>query len=496
MSIAMKRIFLTIALITSLLALVVAYRSLSVTQPEYLEIVPLNIDIGSDLQQVAKHLGDAIQIQTVSHQQRSKQDSAGFRRFQQYLVDTYPRVHTHVERQRVNELSLLYHWQGSDPELEPMLLLAHYDTVPVIRGTEQQWTQPPYSGAIADGYVWGRGAIDDKSVIITQLETIEQLLTEGYQPRRSIYLAYGHDEEIGGGQGAKKISETLQSAGLRFSLVLDEGSVIAGVGMIPGLDRPIAMLGQAEKGYVSLKLTANDRGGHSSMPPPHTAAGRIGAAVATMESQQMPASLHHSEGFFEGIMPFLPFSQRLALSNRWLFEPLLIAQMEQLPELNAGLRTTTAVTMLAGSPKENVLPIAASAVINFRIMPGESVEDVVAHTIAVVADDSIDIEATATGLEPSPVASVDGSAYKLLQRTARQSWHDPLLLVSPRLVQVTTDTRHYHQLSDQVFRFQPVALQLEDVRSIHGTNERISLENLGTMLRFYRQLIVNADTMQ
>lgn len=490
----MKRIVLSVALIILLLALVVGYRSLSVVQPDYLEIEPLAIDVGSDLQQVARHLAGSIQIKTVSHQQRSKQDSHGFRRFQQYLVDTYPRVHASLDRQLVNEFSLLYHWPGSDPKLEPILLLAHYDTVPVIRGTEQQWTHPPYSGAIADGHIWGRGALDDKSVVITQLETIEQLLSEGYQPTRSIYLAYGHDEEIGGSQGAKKISAQLQASGLRFSLVLDEGSAIARAGMIPGLDRPVALLGQAEKGYVSLKLTAHDRGGHSSMPPPHTAAGRIGAAVANMENQQMPASLHHSEGFFEGIMPFLPFSQRLALSNRWLFKPLLIAQMQQLPELNAGLRTTTAVTMLSASPKENVLPITASAVINFRIMPGESVADVVAHTASVIADDSIDIEATGGGIEPSPVAAIDGPAYKLLQRTARQCWHDSSLLVTPRLVQVTTDTRHYHALSDQVFRFQPVAMQLEDVRSIHGTNERISLDNLGTMLRFYRQLIINAGT--
>jgi carboxypeptidase PM20D1 len=253
------------------------------------------------------------------------------------------------------------------------------------------------------------------------------------------------------------------------------------------------MLGHAEKGYVSLRLTAHGAGGHSSMPPQHTAAGRIGDAVARLERAQMPASLSHNQDFLQRIMAFLPFSQRLLLSNSWLFEPLLLSQMEQQPALNASVRTTTAVTMLSASPKENVLPIAASAVINFRIMPGETVADVLAHTAGAIADDSIDISATGSGLEPSPVAPIDGAAYALLQQTARQSWPDSSLLVAPRLVLATTDTRHYHELSDQVFRFLPAALGYADIRGIHGSNERISLDNLNMMLRFYRQLIINTE---
>jgi carboxypeptidase PM20D1 len=492
----MKRSVILAAILICLLISGLVLRALSVPEPDYLRIKPEAWDSGHDLQVVAQHLASAVRIKTVSRQQGDGIDVAGFHRFTQFLIESYPQLHASLKWQRINDLSLLYHWQGSDPSLSPILLLGHYDTVPVIAGSEQQWTHPPWSGAIADGYVWGRGTLDDKGMIIAQMETIEQLLHEGYQPRRSIFLAYGHDEEVGGTRGAKKISEHLQAQGLRFSLVLDEGSAIGASGIIPGLDRPVALLGPAEKGYLSLRLTARDSGGHSSMPPRHTAAGRIGAAVAKLENAQMPASLSHNKDFLQSIMAFLPFTQRLLLSNSWLFDSLLVAQMEQRPELNASLRTTTAVTMLAASPKENVLPISASAVINFRIIPGETVRDVVAHVRRVIADDSIDIGATDTGLEPSPVAAIDGPAYTLLQQSARQSWPDDTLLVAPRLVLVTTDTRHYHPVSDQVFRFMPAALHIDDIRSIHGSNERISLANIAQMLRFYRQLIINSDSIE
>lgn len=489
----MKRLAFSIVALLVLLGAILAYRGAVPEQPGYLAIGPVETDIGSKLQQAAEHLGGAIQIQTVSSQRSGAQDTQGFRDFQRYLAATYPLLHQQLQLKKINNLALLYHWPGSDPELDPILLLGHYDTVPVIPGSESQWALPPFSGAIAGGYIWGRGALDDKGMIIAQMEVVEQLLREGHQPQRSIYLAYGHDEEIGGRQGALKISQYLQQQGLRFSLVLDEGSIIAAAGVIAGLDQPVALLGQAEKGYLTVKVTARGAGGHSSMPPLHTAAGVLATAVTQLESRQLPASLEYSQDFFNSIMPFLPAGQRLLLSNSWLFEPLLVSQLEQQPALNAALRTTTAVTMLSASPKENVLPIEASAVVNFRILPGESVASTLAHAERAVADTGATVKALGSGHEPSPVAPIDGFGYRLLQRTARESWHNTELLVAPRLVTVTTDTRHYHPLSEQIFRFMPNALQLDEVAGIHGTNERLSLENLELMLRFYRRLLINAD---
>ncbi len=489
----MKKLVQSITALLSLLAALLVYRSVEWDWPAYLAIAPVEIDSAGDLQQVARHLAGAVQIRTVSTQQRAGGSNQDFRAFQRYLRETYPTLHRQVHLEKINEQGLLYHWRGSRPDLDPILLLGHYDTVPVIAGTESQWTYPPFSGAIAEGFVWGRGTLDDKGMIIAQMEVVEQLLREGHQPARSIYLAYGHDEEVGGRQGALKISQYLQRQGLRFSLVLDEGSIIAAAGVIAGLDRPVALLGHAEKGYLSVKVTAHATGGHSSMPPAHTAAGQVAAAVTQLENRQRPAKLEHSDDFFTGILPFLPTGQRLVLSNSWLFKPLLVSYLQKQPALNASLRTTTAVTMLSASPKENVLPIEASAVVNYRILPGESVATTLDHARRAVDGTGTTVKALGSGTEPSPVAPIDGFGYRLLQRAARESWHDDTLLVTPRLVLVTTDTRHYHPLSDEVFRFMPNALNLDEVATIHGSNERLSLKNLELMLRFYRRLIINAD---
>jgi carboxypeptidase PM20D1 len=488
----MKRFFLSFAVLCFLLVAVLFYRSMAGDRPAYLDIAPVAIDTGSDLRRVARNLSSAVRIQTVS----GARGKSGFEAFQRFLRDTYPVLHQRLQLKKINSLGLLYYWPGSNPGLKPILLLGHYDTVPVIAGTESQWSYPPFAGAIAEGFVWGRGTLDDKGMIIAQLEAVEQLLREGHQPARSIYFAYGHDEEVGGHQGAKKISEYLQRQGLRFSLVLDEGSIIAAAGVIAGLDRPVALLGHAEKGYLSVKVTARDAGGHSSMPPSHTAAGRIATAVTQLEDRQLPVKLEHSADFFAGILPFLPPEQRFVLSNSWLFKPLLVDYLQQQPALNASLRTTTAVTMLSASPKENVLPIEASAVVNYRIMPGESVASTLEHARQAVAGTGATAKPLGRGTEPSPVAPLDGFGYRLLQRTARESWHDDSLLVTPRLVLVTTDTRHYHPVSDEVFRFMPSALNLDDITGIHGTNERLSLDNLEIMLRFYRRLMINADREQ
>jgi carboxypeptidase PM20D1 len=489
----MKRLLQSIAALLLPLVAVIFYRSMALNSPAYHDIAPMDIDIGSDLRQVARNLAGAVQIRTVSTRQSATKGAQGFNDFQRYLRTTYPLVHQRLQLSAFNTHALLYHWPGSNSKLEPILLLGHYDTVPVIAGTETQWTYPPFAGAIADGFVWGRGTLDDKGMIIAQMDTVEQLLREGHQPARSIYLAYGHDEEIGGRQGALKISQHLQQQDLRFSLVLDEGSIIAVAGVIAGLDRPVALLGHAEKGYLTVKVTAHDAGGHSSMPPAHTAAGRIAAAVTQLENRQLPANLEHNVDFFAGILPFLPLAQRIALSNSWLFKPLLVSYMEKQPALNASLRTTTAVTMLSASPKENVLPIEASAVVNYRIMPGESVASTLDHARRAVAGTDTTVQALGSGTEPSPVAPIDGFGYRLLQQSVREAWHDDSLLVTPRLVLVTTDTRHYHPLADEVFRFMPNALTLDEVAGIHGTDERLSLENLELMLRFYRRLIINAD---
>ncbi|HXG27991.1 MAG TPA: M20/M25/M40 family metallo-hydrolase, partial [Nevskiales bacterium] len=215
----------------------------------------------------ARRLAGALAIPTVSHEDRDRIDETAFLRLQDYLGTQFPRVHRVLNRETVSQLSLLYTWPGSEAGLDPLLLLAHLDVVPVEPGREHDWQRPPFGGDIADGYVWGRGALDDKASALAQLEAVELLLARGFKPRRTIYLAFGHDEEVGGRDGAARIAELLHKLQVRPALVLDEGGAVMQDGML-GLSGPVALVGIAEKGYLSLMLSAEDSGGHSSMPPP------------------------------------------------------------------------------------------------------------------------------------------------------------------------------------------------------------------------------------
>jgi carboxypeptidase PM20D1 len=304
-------------------------------------------------------------------------------------------------------------------------------------------------------------------------------------------LAFGHDEEIGGEAGAGRIAALLKSRGVRLDYVLDEGMMVT-QGVLPGLDRPAALIGIAEKGYASVELRVISRGGHSSMPPRQTAAGIVAAAVVALESHPMPAALDGPAAkLFDHLAPEMPFWSRLALVNRWLFNGLIVRQLEQSPTTNAILRTTTAATIIAGGVKDNVLPASARAVINFRIKPGGSVQVVLAHVKNVVADGRVEIKLLEPdgGQEPSPQSSDSATGFRTIERTIRQML--PESVVAPALVIGATDTRHYQQLAENVYRFLPFVLHPDDLRRIHGTDERISVDGYKDCVRFYVQLLIN-----
>ncbi len=372
--------------------------------------------------------------------------------------------------------------------------MGHMDVVPVEPGTEGQWTQPPFEGRNADGYVWGRGALDDKASVVGLLEAVEQLLREGYQPRRTIYLAFGHDEEQGGPAGAPAIAALLGTRHVELEYVLDEGGAITD-GILRGMSRPVAVLGTAEKGFVSVELTVAGTGGHSSAPPPQTAIGILSAAVGRLEAQQMPAQLKGvTEQMFAYVGPEMNFLPRVLLANMWLTRPLVVRQLQAAPHTNALLRTTTAATIFEGGVKDNVLPSRARAVVNFRILPGDTVAGVLEHVRRTIADERVQVEVlkTTTVSEPSPVSGTDTPGYRVIERTIRELF--PTVVVTPALVIGATDARHYTKLSPNVYRFLPAWLRPADLERIHGTNERISVENLAQFVKFYRQLIRNSDS--
>ena len=446
----------------------------------------------ADPQAIVERLAAAIRIPTISHQDRSQDDPGVFEAFRDHLERNFPLLHATLKREIVNERSLVYTWTGRDPSKPGIVLMAHQDVVPVEPGTEANWQQPPFSGAIADGFLWGRGTIDTKGKLLALFEAVEKLLGDGFQPTRTIHLVSGHDEEVGGRDGALAIAKRWEADGTRFEWVLDEGGAI-GQGLVPGVAAPAALIGIAEKGYATLSLTASAEGGHSSMPPPHTAIGILAAAIERLEAHPLPASLQGATRQFLGALgPEMEFPMRVAVANSDLLEPLLLRALAASPRSNATIRTTTAVTMVQGGIKENALPASARAIVNFRILPGESVQSVTEHVRRVVGDPRVAVELLegSHAFEPSPESRIDSEPFALLARTIRGSHPDTV--VAPNLVLGGTDARYFHSLSENVYRFGPLHMGPDDLKRAHGTNERIGVDDYLDSIRFYIQLLHNA----
>ncbi len=436
---------------------------------------------------VAEHLASALRVPTISMADRSQIDYSAFDDLHQALERMYPRIHGALTCEVINDYSLLYTWPGRNGDLPPILLCGHQDVVPADPTTLDEWTHPPLSGTIQDGFVWGRGALDMKSTVIAIMEAVEGLIKAGYQPERTVYLAFGHDEEIGGLEGAREISRLLVERGERLEVVLDEGGAIM-VGSLPGVTLPVALVGVAEKGYASLELKVEGRPGHSSMPPPHTAIGVLSRALTRLEAHPMPARLAMARLMFDQVGAFLPFGARFAFANNWLFGGILRRRLESAATTNAMIRTTAAATMIAGGVKDNILPAQARAVVNCRLLPGDTRAGVLEHYRKAVADEAVQITMPAdSSWEPSPVSPPDSPVFNGLSRAIRQVFADTL--VAPYLVTGATDSRYYQPLTDNIFRFGPYTINSELLRTIHGIDERISIDALELMVQFYTLLI-------
>lgn len=434
-----------------------------------------------------ERLAGALRFPTVSSQESGRFDPSPFLGLHDYLATAFPATHAALQREIVGEYSLLFTWTGTDTALDPILLMGHLDVVPVE--AEERWTHPPFGGTVADGFIWGRGTLDDKGSVLAILEAVELLVAQGFRPQRTVYLAFGHDEEVGGGNGAREISRILQERARRLAFLLDEGGVVA-EGVVPGVARPTAMIGVVEKGTVNVELVVERPGGHSSMPPAHTAVGILSRAITRLEDNPMPARLTPvTERTFSLLATEMSFLPRFFLANLWLFRPLVVGMMARDERAAATLRTTTAATMIRGSPKSNVLPSRAEAVVNFRILPGDSPEDVVAHVQRVVNDTAVDVIPQGRGSLPSAVADYDSPEYGKLEKTIAQLF--PGVVTVPFLMIAATDTRHYEPLTRNVFRFNPFVVSPDMVNGVHGTNERMRADDFARGVRFYAQLIRN-----
>jgi carboxypeptidase PM20D1 len=489
----LKKTILAILGVVVVLAVVLLARTMTVKSLQPADAAAVSIEV--DEEGALERFVGAIQIPTVSFENVEDTDSTQFRALHGYFQRAYPRVHESLTREMVGGLSLLYTWEGTEPGLEPVVLMGHQDVVPVIPGTEEEWTHPPFGGVVEDGFIWGRGTMDDKISVVAILEAVEALLSQGFQPRRTHYLAFGHDEEVGGVRGAAAIADLLEARGAEpYAYVIDEGGAVAR-DMIPGIEGAVAIIGIAEKGYVNLELVVEGVGGHSSTPPRNTNIGILSEAISELEENPFPARFEGApRQMFSYIGPEMGFLPRMVFANLWLFKPVVKRLMLGDRVTASMVRTTTAVTIIEGGVKANVLPIRARAVVNLRILPGETTGSVLDYVREVIDDDRVQVRILGDeARDPSPVSDPNGAPFQLLARTVKEVIDEDGLVVAPYLVMGGTDAKYYSGQSRDVFRFIPAPMRADALQRVHGTDERMSLEGLFASVRFFQQLIRNSD---
>jgi len=481
----LKKLIVIILCFVIVLFAVLAYRAETTFHDRQVEPASGITEIKIDKTVALQHFSEALKIKTISHDDRSNFDAVAFTDFHMFLQDAYPLIHEQSSRTTINDYSLVYHLRGSDPTLEPVLFMGHMDVVPVENLRLDEWTHPAFSGIVANDIIWGRGTVDDKIGVVSLMEAMELLLSEGERPRRDIYLAFGHDEEVGGSDGAAKIAEYFDQKGIRFDYVIDEGGALT-IGLSPGIEQTVAVIGVSEKGYVNIKLTVNAAGGHSSSPPAQTALGILSRAIVRVEDNPFPADLAGINQHFEYIGAHSSFLNRLFMGNQWLFAPLIKQQLLAQSGTAAAIRTTTAATMSSASPKANILPTQATAIINFRILPGETTESVRQRVVELVDDDRV-IVSDEYGNNPSESSPVDSRGYRLIASTIRAMSDNTL--VAPYMLQGGTDAKYFYPLSDNVYRFLMFKATPETLKYAHGIDEQVPVEEYLQAIRFYYHLI-------
>jgi carboxypeptidase PM20D1 len=439
-----------------------------------------------DADGVARILGKAIERPTISESPTSLAPAAELEGLRAHLAASFPKVHATLQREVVGD-SLLFTWKGASAR-KPIILCAHQDVVPIEPGTEGKWRKPPFSGAIEDGFVWGRGAVDDKGSLVAILAAVESLLAEGFSPERTVLLAFGHDEEVSGKTGAAKIVDLFAARGIAAEAVLDEGNPMVS-GIVPNVKAPVAPIGVAEKGYFTVRLSVDMPGGHSSTPAAESSVSVLLAALARIRAAPIPARLDGATAaFFDWLTPEMPFGPRLALANTWLTWPLVRRSFARSAALDASLRTTTALTVVKAGVKDNVVPRTAEALINFRVLPGDTTAAIQAHLVRAIGDARVTLTPLeASRAEPTAVSRSDSRFFHAIATAVREVF--PGTIVAPALFLGATDGRQYARVAEDVYRFQPILMTSEDLPRIHGTDERVAIRSLGDAVRFYRRFL-------
>lgn len=415
------------------------------------------------MQKAAEKLSEMVKCKTISSRDLSKVDYEEFKKLRDYMDSAFPLVYSNLKKEIVNDYGLLYTWKGREVGKKPILLMSHMDVVAIEEGTGKDWEYPPFSGAIEDGFVWGRGTLDIKIQVLSILEAVETLLKEKYEPDRDIYLAFGFDEEVGGYQGSTYIAQLLKERNIEFDFVLDEGGCVT-EGGIEGISKPIAVVGIGEKGYADIEFVAESGGGHASMPHMHTSVGEISRAIVELEKRPMKTKITEPvKEMLKYIGPEMSFLNRIIIGNLWLFGGIFKKVFSANSSGNALLRTTAAPTIIEGSNSPNVLAQKSRAIVNFRILPGETSSELLDHIEKTINNSNIKIIPQRVD-EPSKISSTETKGYKIIEKTICQAFPDSL--TTPYLALGSTDARKYQIVCDNVYRFSPYQISTEDLSRI------------------------------
>jgi len=430
------------------------------------------------------HMSQAIQLRTETPNDAYVFDTTTFLAYRKFLEKSYPLIHKNLPRTTIDSFNYIYEWKGTDTSLLPMVLMAHYDVVPVEASAVKLWHAVPYGGEVKENYIWGRGVLDDKSSMISILEATEAQLAKGFQPKQTILLCFGADEESSG-NGAIAVVKYFKSLHKRFDIVVDEGGEISTEDM-KDVKRPIASIGVGEKGYVTLILTAQKAGGHSSIPAKTTVIDILSKGLYKLRENQMPAKIIPPiKAYLERVSGYTDnFWKKMMLSNMWLFENQVINNLSDAPNTNALVRTTIVPTIVNSGVRDNVIPTFATASVNSRILPGETQQDVYNYVEKTINDTNIKITYYHNfSTLPSSTTDINSKAFKRVEKVINAIVDD--VIVAPMLMVGATDSRNYRDISDGVINFTPMT----NAKGYHGIDERLLISDFQKFVNFYTLLI-------
>ncbi len=444
-------------------------------KPPKKEIMPYEAE-NVNVQRYTEVLQGAIRCKTVSNPDESLMDWGEFEKLHKLFEEKYPLIHSKLKKEIMGKAGLVFVWEGKDPSLKPIALIGHQDVVPVPQEKLADWTHEPFSGDIADGCLWGRGTTDMKQHVVAVLESIETLLEEGFEPTRTVYMCFGYNEEVVDTElnSATIIADTLKERGIELESVLDEGGAVLDLKVPAVINKQVMGIGIAEKGYCDYEISVHAKGGHSAAPPKHSAVGELAEAITKIENNQFRSRILPEFSRVADILSRnLEYPARLAGCHLKNLLPVLKPVITKIPAAATFIRTTTAVTMTSGSPQANVLPQKASATINFRVLPGNTIAEVGEHIRKVVNNKNVNVELIG-GNEPSCISPIGTPSFEAIDRIC-SSIHQNTMTV-PFIVMGGTDARHYQVVTDQIYRFSPFLMKPDYLMLGHGTNERVPVD--------------------